>query len=109
KRRIPEDFMLSEEPDNVPEGELTEYEYAKSYRLTNEQMFWRRMKIIELGSGDEGYWRFKEEYPATPDEAFQSATGQSFLSRRAVIKARKSNVATHGQLIIGVDPAGDTE
>lgn len=109
KRRLPADFVLSEEADAVPEGELTEYEYAKMYRLSNEQMYWRRMKIIELGNGEEGYWRFKEEYPATPDEAFQSAVGQSFLSRRAVIKARKSTVATQGSLIIGVDPAGDTE
>lgn len=108
RRRLPKDFELSEDLESVPEGELTEYEYAKAYKLDHAQMYWRRMKIIELGTGDEGYWRFKEEYPATPDEAFQSSTGQSFLSRRAVVKARKSTVATHGSLIIGVDPAGDT-
>ena len=107
-RPVPRDFVLSEDRDGVPEGELTEYEYAKTYNLQPAQMFWRRMKIIELGSdGDDGYWRFKEEYPATPDEAFQSSTGQSFLSRRSVVQARKSKVATAGSLIIGVDPAGD--
>lgn len=108
RRLAPADFEISEDTDSVPEGELTEYEYMKAYKLDYAQIYWRRRKIIEMGSGDEGYWRFKEEYPATPDEAFQSSTGQSFLSRRAVVKARKSTVATHGSLIIGVDPAGDT-
>ncbi len=109
-RKLPRDFSLYDEGEGVPEGELTEVEYAKTYKLTDEQMYWRRMKIIELDSehGD-GYWRFKEEYPATPDEAFQSTTGRSFLSRKFVVRARKSKVATAGSLIIGVDPAGDGE
>lgn len=106
-RDAPDDMVLSENDEDAPEGELTEYEYARTYHCSLDQMYWRRRKIIELGSGEEGYWRFKEEYPATPDEAFQSSVGQSFLSRRSVIKARKSNVATAGALIIGVDPAGD--
>lgn len=107
KRKPPQGFELSDDRDAVPEGELTEYEYAKAFRCGPGQMFWRRMKIIELGGGEEGHYRFKEEYPATPDEAFQSTTGQSFLSRRSILKARKSTIATEGSLIIGVDPAGD--
>lgn len=108
RRKPPEGFELSEDEESVPEGELTEAQYAKAFKCDLAQMYWRRMKIIELGSGDEGYWKFKEEYPATPDEAFQGDTkSQSFLSRRSVIKARKSKVATAGSLIIGVDPAGD--
>lgn len=108
RRAVPEGFELSTEAEDVPEGELTEAEYARTYRCTDAQMYWRRRKIIELGSGEDGYWRFKEEYPATPEEAFQTeGLHASFLSRRAVIRARKSNVATAGSLIIGVDPAGD--
>lgn len=109
KRALPDGFVLSDDRSSVPEGELTEVEYANLHRCDSRQMYWRRMKIIELGTGDEGYWKFKEEYPATADEAFQSSSGSSFLSRRSVLQARKNNVSTHGQLIIGVDPAGDTE
>lgn len=108
-RKVPKDFECSDERELVPDGELTEVEYKRAFKLTDSQMFWRRMKIIELGSGNDGFYKFKEEYPATPDEAFQSSNGHSFLSRRHVVAARKSNVATHGSLIIGVDPAGDGE
>lgn len=108
-RTPPKDFELTHDRELVPDGELTEVEYAKAFRLSAAQMYWRRKKIIEMGSGEEGFWKFKEEYPATPDEAFQSSSGHSFLSRRHVMAARKSNVATHGSLIIGVDPAGDGE
>lgn len=106
RRQPPEDFILMDDEELVPEGELVETEYAKTFKLDNEQMFWRRMKIVELGGGEEGYWQFKQEYPATADEAFQAANVHSLISRRSILKARKSNVATEGDLIIGVDPAG---
>lgn len=109
RRPVPDGFELNNEPESVPDGELTEYEYARQYKLDNEQAYWRRMKIIEMGTGDEGFYKFKQEYPATPDEAFQSSSAFSFLSRKFVTKARKSAVATAGSLIIGVDPAGDGE
>lgn len=109
RRKAPEGFELRTNKDSVPDGELTEYEYAKAFKLDNEQMFWRRMKIIELGTGDEGFYQFKQEYPATADEAFLSSSGDSFMPRNAVVRARKSDVATKGALIIGVDPAGDSD
>lgn len=106
-RDLPEDFQINSDRETVPEGELTEEEYQEAYELTDEQIFWRRKKIIELGGGDNGFFEFKKEYPATADEAFQASTRGSLLSLRSVVKARKSNVATEGPLIIGVDPAGD--
>lgn len=109
RRKAPEGFELRTSKESVPEGELTEYEYAKAFKLDNDQMFWRRMKIIELGTGDEGFYMFKQEYPATADEAFLTSSGHSFMPRSAVVKARKSDVATKGALIIGVDPAGDSD
>jgi hypothetical protein len=107
RRPVPDDFELDGNPESVPDGELTEVEYAEAFKLDNAQMYWRRMKIRELGGGEEGFFGFKQEYPATPDEAFQKSNMGSLLSRRSVLRARKSDVATPGPLIIGVDPAGD--
>lgn len=109
QRSPPPDFELSADKEHVPAGELTEEDYAEAFKLNDAQMYWRRKKIAELGGGDEGFFLFKQEYPATPDEAFQKSSANSLLSRLSVIKARKSTVATDGALIIGVDPAGDGE
>lgn len=106
RRPVPDDFELNADAESVPEGEPTEEEYAEAFKLDNEQMFWRRRKIAELGGGERGYWLFKQEYPATADEAFQSSSEHSFISRKLILKARRSTVATEGPLIIGVDPSG---
>lgn len=109
RRAVPDDFELMGDPEGVPEGELTEVEYQAAFKLDDKQMYWRRKKIAELGGGDEGFFMFKQEYPATPDEAFQKAAINSLISRRSVIRARKNTVATAGPLIIGVDPGGEGE
>jgi hypothetical protein len=68
--------------------------------LTDEQLQWRRLKIEELGEK-----LFKQEYPATYAEAFQS-TGESFIDNMKVEAARKCEVEeTYGANILGVDPA----
>jgi len=109
RRKPPADFELMSDDEMVPPGELTEAEYARAFKCDNWQMYWRRMKIAELGGGEDGFFLFKQEYPATPDEAFQSGSRQSLITRRSILRARKSTVATEGRLIIGVDPAGDGE
>lgn len=109
RRKLPDGFQINDDRESVPEGELTELEYKRAHKLDDQQIYWRRRKIIELGDGQEGYYSFKQEYPATSDEAFQSASVHSLISRRSVLKARKNDVATAGRLIIGVDPAGDGE
>lgn len=109
KRPVPDDFEVATDPESVPEGELTEGEYQEAFKLSDGQMYWRRRKIVELGGGETGFWEFKKEYPATADEAFTATSSHSFLSRRYVLKARKSTVATAGRLIIGVDPGGEEE
>ena len=61
RRAAPKDFEL--DPD--------EKEYAEKYGLDNDQMYWRRLKIAEGG-----LTKFRQEYPATADEAFiVSGTG----------------------------------
>lgn len=90
--------------------ELTaeEEEYASLYSqspykkipLSREQMYWRRNKISELKSE----WKFKQEYPAYLQEAFQTS-GDSLISAQSIIRARKSGTRdTHSPLIMGVDP-----
>lgn len=106
RRVLPADFTVSDSRDDVPEGELSEREYQKAFGLDDAQILWRRKKIFELGGGDDGFMLFKQEYPATPDEAFQSSSGRSLINRGDVLRARKSSVQTEGKLIIGVDPAG---
>lgn len=99
-RDLPEGFEL----DTVAEeGELSEAEYAEAYGCDLGQMCWRRYKIHELGS----MGKFKQEYPANPAEAFQSADKDSMIKPLTVLKARKRKVAAAGPLIIGVDPAGE--
>lgn len=110
ERDVPVDFVLNSNPEDVPVGELTEEEYARAHKLNDRKMFWRRMKIIELGGGEEGFYTFCEEYPATADEAFQaSQVGNSLNLRKYVVQARKNDVASQGSLIIGIDPGGEGE
>lgn len=99
--RVPEDSF---ELDVVAEeGELSEQETADLFELSLGQMCWRRSKISELGS----LGKFKQEYPSTPDEAFQSAERNGLISSLDVLRARKRKIKGAGPLIIGVDPAGD--
>lgn len=110
RRPLPEDFFVNAHAESAPEGELTEHEYAEQYKLDDEQVYWRRMKIAELGGGEDGFYLFQQEYPATADEAFQSsASGNTLIKRKFVARARKNDVQSTGALIIGVDPGGEGE
>lgn len=95
-------------PDRKPELTEEEEEYCRLYSqsphkkipLNKEQMYWRRAKISEFKSE----WKFKQEYPAYLQEAFQTS-GASLILPQAVIRARKSVLTdTHSALVIGVDP-----
>tara|TARA_R110002051_G_scaffold222130_1_gene285763 strand:- start:932 stop:2449 length:1518 start_codon:yes stop_codon:yes gene_type:complete len=89
--RDEEDFMLTPK----------EAAYAHAYSLTQPQLCWRRNKIKELGSE----WLFKQEYPATPSEAFQVSGEDRYIEPESVLKARNNDIDSYGPLIIGVDPA----
>lgn len=84
-------------------------EYGATYRLTDEQLYWAFIKNRDMATAtgqpdDEPCWKFKQEYPANADEAFQTA-GNSFIPSNHVAMARVRNVVPSGALIIGVDPA----
>jgi hypothetical protein len=99
-RRDPEDgFELATDSED---GELSEAEYAEVFGLDHAQMAWRRAKISELRSGA----LFRQEYPATPQEAFSySKAGDPFIKPPLVLRARKRTHTGVGPLILGVDPA----
>jgi len=84
-------FSLSEE----------DTELRDLYNLSNEQMYWRKKKIQELGEE-----LFRQEYPFNPQEAFQTSFSGSFITNFLVDRARKCIEAKpYGPLIIGVDPS----
>ncbi len=95
-------------PDRVMELSEEEQEYKALYELTNEQMYWRRAKIVEFDTSKatkgKGGWKFKQEYPGNVMEAFQTS-GETLIPAQSIMRARKSIITdTHAPLIIGVDP-----
>lgn len=96
---VDETFELD---DTAEEGDLSEREYAEMFDLDHAQMAWRRRKIAELRDPR----LFKQEYPATAEEAFQTAGNESFIAPAHVLRARKRPNNPAGPLIFGVDPAG---
>lgn len=83
-----------------------EREYALLHSLTVEQMAWRRAKRIELGRGEAGDKLFRQEYPATIDEAFLSDTSNILIRAESVIAAQqRTDVESFGAVIFGVDVA----
>lgn len=84
-----------------------EAELQDLYRLTNEQLNWRRKKIIQLSvNGVDGEKSFKQEYPNTSQEAFQLTGENSYIDSSLVMRARKcQDTERYGPLLLGVDPA----
>ena len=85
-------------------------DYEQAHGLTRDQHYWawlknRDMATIAGGSAEEPCWKFKQEYPATAEEAFQTAGDLAFIEPVKVLKARKSHVEGYGPIILGVDPA----
>lgn len=80
-----------------------EREYGAAHGLDHEQLAWRRAKIAELKDPI----LFKQEYPATAQEAFQTTGHDSFIKPELVLRARKATLNPFGPLVIGVDPKRD--
>jgi hypothetical protein len=97
RRAPPAGFELTEE----------EREYKAAHGLDDQQISWRRAKIIELRGDD---IKFKQEYPATSAEAFEQSGKHSFIRPKYVLRARKTilDPGVDEPLIIGVDLGGVT-
>lgn len=94
RKEVPEGFTLDDD----------EHLYMEAFGLDLEQMAWRRAKIVDDFQNDIAL--FNQEYPATPDMAFQAASQDSLIQPEAVQLARKTVIKDeYGALTIGVDPA----
>lgn len=74
----------------VPKGFVRtdeEMEYSDLHGLDDEQLQWRRLKIGEA-AGDVS--RFSRDYPATPEEAFNSSLDNILIQPNVVLRARKN-------------------
>lgn len=82
-----------------------ELEYQRLYGVDDEQLAWRQTKIKGFkGSPEEKLAQFREQYPITPEEAFQSSE-TSFINSVAVREARQAALEPLGAIVCGVDPA----
>jgi hypothetical protein len=86
-------------------------DYSERNGLTWQQLYWAFIKNRDMASAtgqseNEPCWKFKQEYPANAEEAFQTA-GNSFIPSDKVAAARvpPADILPIGPLIIGVDPA----
>lgn len=81
-----------------------EHKLVEQFHLTDAQLYWRRMKIASFGAG--GEWKFQQEYPNTPHEAFISS-GESMIPAEKIHNARKRHIEidAYQPMILGVDPA----
>lgn len=97
ERDVPDGFEMTEEEIEYMGLHLGEFKEDEAKR----KLCWRRNKIIELQSE----WKFKQEYPATAIEAFQTS-GNALIRAEAVSLARKSTYKDmNAPLVLGVDPA----
>jgi hypothetical protein len=77
-----------------------EQELMKTYGLDLPQVYWRRMKIENTKGG---LWKFQQEYPFTPQEAFLMS-GETFFSKESIMAARKcTNRSDNAPKILGID------
>ncbi|PHS60378.1 MAG: hypothetical protein COB12_13260 [Flavobacterium sp.] len=96
RKKLPEDFTLTPEEQKLKEH----------YDLTDEQSYWRRMKVAELTTdGIDGTKAFKQEYPMNAAEAFQVSGGDGLINADHCMRARKEKVNGNGPLVVGVDPS----
>ena len=102
-------FWMDEYESEVEGFEPTEeeFEYASlflaKYPKTQQmrKLAWRRRKTAELGRS----WKFKQEYPSTPQEAFV-VSGDSLCRAEDIVRARQCKLKDkNAPMVIGVDPA----
>lgn len=87
-------------------------EYQDLFQLTLSQLYWAYRKNLDLAVANKLdperiTWVFRQEYPATASEAFQTAEQNSFISPAHVLRARKAVLGDQSDfpLLLGVDIA----
>lgn len=95
---VPADFVRTEEEQKLMDMYHT-YDGMPGL-VDDEQLQWRRLEIAEL----EYEWLFKQEYPNTLQEAFQ--TSEDAMYDPALVEAAMHrDIKGVGALVLGVDPA----
>lgn len=102
-------FWSDEYTRMVPYGtefDEEERDYQLTFGLSDNQLYWRRMKIKDEFKGDATL--FDQEYPATAEMAFLAGTKDSLISPLLMAKASMPRTIENNEIapiIIGVDPA----
>lgn len=92
RKTPPVDFIATEEEKNL----------ALEFGLDSAQIYWRRMKIFELGND---ITRFKREYPNTVDEAFATEVPGALWTRELLRRTRVNVAPSMRRIVVAVDPA----
>ena len=94
---VPDNFTMSIEEERL----------AEQYHLTDEQIMWRRNKIVEFSvNGADGERSFMQEYPCCAAESFQLSGEDTYIDTQVVMEARKILYNDmYGPILLGVDPA----
>ena len=96
RKELKEGFTLTDE----------EEELKRQYKIDDDQLYWRRNKIVELSTGGvTGEDQFKQEYPMNAAEAFRMSGVETLIKPSVVMRARKNKVSGVGPKILGVDPS----
>ncbi len=99
-KSLPDDWMLTDEEVDLLNKFIDD-------GLTEEHLCWRRAKIVSFTTGGEsGDWKFKQEYPFTAAEAFQTSGDGGYILPKEIMDARKdTDAVAAGAKVVGVDPA----
>lgn len=92
------DFVRTSDDEEYAKVHLAAYDR----KTQDRKLAWRRSKIALYGEE----WKFKQEYPSSVIEAFQTTSG-SLIKPEHIMAARKRQkiIGNQAPLIIGVDPA----
>lgn len=97
RKATPEGFACT------PDEEQDKAEYG----LDDEQIYWRRMKVSELG----GISAFQREYPFTVEQAFQTEV-EGALWKRATLdlhRVRADALPEMKRIVVAIDPASTSK
>jgi hypothetical protein len=90
------------EPPAGFERSSEEQQYADLYGVDDAQLWWRRLKIVELN----GVHNFRREYPATPEEAFSAEVPGALWTRDLINATRSTAIPPLKRIVVAVDPSG---
>lgn len=90
----------------------SEAELKELYKLTDEQLYWRRLKISTMvGDERQRELAFNQEYPNCAAEAFVHSGSEGLIPSACVTRARQRNLkmVREHYYVVGVDPAREND